>query len=195
MNLLRGRLIKAWLFTPLPMREEVIKQLEEMATTNYLSQQGETDTHLDSMAASEEYQPSHQEDHVSLRSSDYSKISQNELNDITIEGRAENEEDMDAIIPETILSDNNISTDVPRSQGVDDNAEDKNDNLPQASDIEGVEEDANDKDKEDTLEHQKYISHLNTGEDNNKVDNILDNDNNSYDSGEQEDMAECITNN
>jgi hypothetical protein len=77
---------------------------------------------------------------------------------------------------------------------VDDNAEDKNDNLPQASDIEGVEEDANDEHKEDTLEHQKYISHSNTEEDLNKVDNSLDNDNNSYDSEEQEDMAECMTN-
>jgi hypothetical protein len=37
------------------MPEEVVKQVEEMATTNYLSQQGETDTHLDSMADSEEY--------------------------------------------------------------------------------------------------------------------------------------------
>jgi hypothetical protein len=59
MSLLIGRLIKVRLFTPLRMPEEVIKQVEEMATTNYLSQQGETDTHLDSMAASEEYQPCH----------------------------------------------------------------------------------------------------------------------------------------
>jgi hypothetical protein len=36
------------------MPEEVIKLVGEMATTNYLSQQGETDTHLDSMATSEE---------------------------------------------------------------------------------------------------------------------------------------------
>jgi hypothetical protein len=43
---------------------------------------------------------------------------------------------------------------------VDDNSEDKNDNLPQTSDIEGVEEDANDKHQEDTLEHQKYVEML-----------------------------------
>jgi hypothetical protein len=164
-----------------------------MATTKSLYQQSEIDTHLDSMAASEEYQPSHQEHDVSLGSSEYSKISQNELNDITMEGRAENVEDVDAIIPEAILTDNNIPTEVSQSEGVDDNAEDKNDNLPQASEIEGVEEDANDKQEEDTLEHQKYISQSNTGEDNNEVENSLDNDNNSHDSEEQEDMAECMT--
>jgi hypothetical protein len=51
-SLLAGRLIKARSFTPLPTPEEIIKQVEEMATTNYLSQQGETDMHLDSMAVS-----------------------------------------------------------------------------------------------------------------------------------------------
>jgi hypothetical protein len=130
MSLLTGKLIKARSFTPLPMPEEVIKQVEEMATTNYLYQEGETDMHLDSMAASEEYQPSHQKDDVSLGSSEYSKISQNELKDITIEARAENDKDVDAIILEAILSDNNISTEVLQSQGVDDNADDKNVNLP-----------------------------------------------------------------
>jgi hypothetical protein len=92
MSLLTGKLIKARSFTPLPMPEEVIKQVEEMATINYLSEQGQGETHSDALRAYGEYRPPNEEDDVSLGSSEYSKISQSELNDIAIDGREENEE-------------------------------------------------------------------------------------------------------
>jgi hypothetical protein len=51
MSLLTGKLIKARSFTPLPMPEEVIKQVEEMASVNYLSKQGQAEAHLDALRA------------------------------------------------------------------------------------------------------------------------------------------------
>ena len=69
MSLLTGRLIKARSFTPLPMPEEVIKQVEEMATANYLPEKGQVDTYSDPMTAYGEYQPPNEEDDVSLGSS------------------------------------------------------------------------------------------------------------------------------
>jgi hypothetical protein len=55
---------------------------------------------LDALTAYGEYQPPNEEDDVSLGSSEYSKISQNELNNFAINGREESEEVMPTIIPE-----------------------------------------------------------------------------------------------
>jgi hypothetical protein len=51
MSLLTGRLIKARSFTPLPMPEEVIKQVEEMIPISHLSDQGEANTDWDPRTA------------------------------------------------------------------------------------------------------------------------------------------------
>jgi hypothetical protein len=67
MSLLTGKLIKARSFTPLPMPEEVIKQVEEMATVNYLSEQGQAETYSGALRAYGEYRPPNEEDDVSFR--------------------------------------------------------------------------------------------------------------------------------
>ena len=90
-----------------------------MATANYLPEKGQADTHSDPMTAYGEYQPLNEENDVGLGSSEYSKISQSELNGIAIEYRLENEEGTDAIFPETVLSHHNILNEVPQAQGVD----------------------------------------------------------------------------
>jgi hypothetical protein len=130
-----------------------------------------------------------EEDDVSLGSSEYSKISQSELNDIAIDGREENEEGSQTIIPEAVPSHDNIPSEVPQVQGVDDIDDDECDNLPQASETEGVGE-KDDEHQTDTLIHQKhnYLSDL--VEDSNEDDD----DTNSYISKEQEDVSECVRN-
>jgi hypothetical protein len=72
MSLLTGRFIKACLFTPLPIPEEVIMQLERMGTFNSAFKFDETDN---------EYLKTNNDD-VSLESSGYSDISQSESADI-----------------------------------------------------------------------------------------------------------------
>jgi hypothetical protein len=73
---------------------------------------------------------------------------------------------------------------------VDDIGDDESDNLPQASEIEGVGEMDDDEHQTDTLIHQEhnYLSDL--VEDSNEDDDDI----NSYISGEQEDMSECVKN-
>jgi hypothetical protein len=139
MSLLTGRLIKARSFAPLPIPEEVIKQVEEMTPISHLSDQDEANTDSDPRTAYPEHQLPHDDDDISLGSSDYSKISQGEMNDITIEGRDVNGEDMGTIIPETVLSHDNVPNEGSQAQGVEDDFEVDNENLSQASDIEGVE--------------------------------------------------------
>ena len=180
MSLLTGRLIKARLFTPLPMPEEVIKQVEEMTTNIYLPEQDQAYTQMDRTTAYGEYQPPNEEDDVSLGSSEYIKISQNELNDIATEGRLENEEDMEAIIPEAVLSHHNITNEVPQAQEPDYKS-DGDDNNNKLLDIEGVED--NDSNHE-----------IGIPEHNNEFDDSFDNNSNTYDSEEQEDTSEQVAN-
>jgi hypothetical protein len=72
MSLLTGRLIKAFSFTPLPMPEEVIMQVERMVTFNSAFKFDETDN---------EYLRTNNDD-LRLESSGYSDIIQSELADI-----------------------------------------------------------------------------------------------------------------
>jgi hypothetical protein len=93
MSLLAGRLIKAWLFTPLPMPEEVIMQLERMGAFNLAFKFNETDN---------EYLRTDNED-VRLESSVYSNISQSELADLINNNQIQVKTN-ENYIPDTVLS-------------------------------------------------------------------------------------------
>jgi hypothetical protein len=82
MSLLTGRLIKAWLFTPLPMPEEVVTQVERMGTLSF-NEEDEVDD-------------------ISLAGS-YSDISQGELADLLINNQTQMEAN-DIYIPDLVPS-------------------------------------------------------------------------------------------
>jgi hypothetical protein len=92
MSLLTGRLIKARLFTPLPMPDDVIMQVERMGTFNFAFKLNETDN---------EYLRTDNED-VSLESSVYSDISQSELADLLNNNQIQVETN-ENYIPDTVL--------------------------------------------------------------------------------------------
>jgi hypothetical protein len=173
MSLLTGKRIKARLFTPLPMPAEVMIPVERMATFNYPAEQDEA--YPMSTSIHGEFQPFLEEEDLSLKSSNYSKISQNELNDIRTENQNESEQDGDAIIPETVLSHNNTSVEASQIQRVNDNINDnhENDNL----------NDQNMDNYQDTINNDNY-------------DDIKDNleDDNSFDHEENKDMSEYTAN-
>jgi hypothetical protein len=174
MSLLTGKLIKARSFTSLPMPKEVVKQVEEMATSNSSSKQDET--HVDFTSIRGDYQVVHEEDDISLGSSEYSKISKNELSDLRIDDQVENTMDNNAAFPETVLSyDNNndaghLSLEDPEIQGVDDKISNEHES--------------------DISDHQEEDIYENTIDDQDN-DNIEENNNNNsnLDPNEQEDIS------
>jgi hypothetical protein len=178
MRLLTGKLIKARSFTPLPMPEDVIKQVERMGSSNYSSEN--KNIPLNPTAANEGYQPPDEEDDLSLASSNYSKISQNELNDIRVENEAATRVDGDSFVLETVISETSIPTEASvkpsdedqQLQGV---QKDNDKNQPQDT-VYNFEEDEED-DIPDNLNKIKY-------------DNDLE-DNES----EEESMSECAEDN
>jgi hypothetical protein len=111
MSLLTGELIKARSFTPFPMPKDVVKQVERMGASNYSSEN--ENFPLNPTAANEGYQPPDEEDDLSLASSNYSKISQNELNDIRVENEADTKVDGDSFVPETVISETSIPIEAP----------------------------------------------------------------------------------
>jgi hypothetical protein len=146
MSLLTGKLIKARSFTPLPMPEDVAKQVERMGASNYSSEN--ENIPLNPTAASEGYQPPDEEDDLSLASSDYSKISQNELNDFRVENEAATRVDGDSFVPETVISETSIPTEASvkpsdEDQQIQGEHEDNDNNQPQDT-VYNVEEDEED---------------------------------------------------
>jgi hypothetical protein len=170
MSLLTGKLIKARSFTLLPMPEDVVKQVERMGAFNYSSEN--ENTSLNPRAAHEGYQPPDEEDDLSLASSDYSKISQNELNDIRVDG--------DSFVPETVISETSIPIEAPAKPSDEDQQ------------IQGVHED------NDTNQPQDTVYNVEEGEEDDIPDNLnklkYNNDSEENDL-EEENMSEYAEDN
>jgi hypothetical protein len=117
--------------------------MERMGASNYSSEN--KNIPLNPTAANEGYQPPDEKDDLSLASSDYSKISQNELNDIRVENEAATRVDGDSFVPETVISETSIPTEAPAKPSDEDQQiqgvhEDNDKNQPQDT-VYNVEED------------------------------------------------------
>jgi hypothetical protein len=176
MSLLTGKIIKARSFTPLPMPEDVVKQVERMGAFNYSSEN--ENTPLNPVAAYEGYQPPDEEDDISLASSNYSKISQSELNDIRVENQKDTKVDDDSFIPETVVSEMCIPIDAPAERS------------DEGQQIQGVDEDNNNNQPHDTTHNFKEDGIPDDLKEVNYDDNLEYNK-----SEEEEDMSECAENN
>jgi hypothetical protein len=155
------------------MPAEVMLQVERMETFNYPVEQDEA--HPRSNSIHGDYQPFLENDDVNLKSSNYSKINQNELNDIRTENQDENEEESNAFIPEIVFSHNNAPVEASQTQGVNDNSNDDHEN--------------------DSLNDQNFNNRQDTMNNYND-DDIKDNleDDNSFNHEENKDMSEHTAN-